>query len=103
MTRTVIQMDEEAVLITVTNGKDADGFPTETSSRETVFVRSKSATRTEFYDALRSGVHVKTVLEVRKEDFALAPNATRIEYDGNTYDIIRTYSPDKSMIELICG
>lgn len=101
--KAVIRMDEEAVLITVTNGKDEDGFPVETTTREPVYARRKSATRTEFYEALRSGVRVKTVLEVRCEDFALAPNATRIEYDGEVYDIIRTYSPDKSMIELICG
>lgn len=96
-------MNEEAVLVTVSNSRDADGFPVEAKARLPVYVREKSATRTEFYEALRSGLHVSRVFDVRVEDFELAQGATRIEYAGRTYDIIRTYQSDKSMIQLVCS
>lgn len=104
-------MDEDAKLLVVTNGKDSDGFPVETKREIPIYVREKSATRTEFYEALRSGITIKTVLETRQEDWDLSAHmvagkkeyATQIEYDGSVYDIIRTYKNDKSMIEIICS
>lgn len=96
-------MGEEATLITIRSETDEDGFPVETTSRTDVYVRPKSAVRAEFYDAIRSGFRPTIVFEMRIEDFAPAKDATRVEHDGQTYDIIRTYCPDKSMIELICS
>lgn len=103
---------EQAVLIYVTNGHDDDGFPIEHTEEKTVFVREKSATRTEYYESLRAGQTVSLVLEVRLEDWELTRHktsngrkayATKAKYDGDVYDIIRTYKNDKSMIELICS
>ena len=105
-------MTEEATLLYVTNTKDSDGFPVEHTESVTVSVREKSATRTEYYEALRAGKTVSMVLEVRQEDWELTRHqsengrkayATRAEYDGDVYDIVRTYKNDKSMIELICA
>lgn len=104
-------MDEEAKLLIITNKKDEDGFPVEKTQVIPIFVREKSATRTEFYEALRSGISIKTVLETRLEDWELSAHmiagkkeyATQIEYDGSVYDIVRTYKNDKSMIEIICS
>ena len=105
-------IDELAVLIYVTNGKDADGFPIETEERIPVYVREKSASRTEFYESLRSGITASEMFEVRLEDWLLtrhittngkAAYATRIEYDGVMYDIIRAYKNDRSMVELTCA
>lgn len=105
-------VDEQAVLIYITHGKDEDGFPIETEERTEVFVREKSATRTEFYESLRSGITASEMFEVRLEDWLLtrhitdngkAAYATRIEYDGATYDIIRAYKNDRSMVELTCS
>ena len=102
---------EEAVLLVVTNGQDEDGFPSEVETEYPVFVREKSATRAEFYAALNTGITISIVFEMRIEDFNgtmyMSANnkkayATRIRYDGATYDIVRTYRTDKSMIELIC-
>lgn len=103
-------MNEDAKLLIITNGKDADGFPIEEKREIPIYVREKSATRTEFYEALRSGISIKTVLETRLEDWELSAHmiagkkeyATQIEYDGSVYDIVRTYKNDKSMIEIIC-
>ena len=105
-------MTEEATLLYVTNVRDADGFPVEKTERITVYVREKSATRTEYYESLRAGQTVSLVLEVRQEDWEQTRHksenghkayATKAEYDGDVYDIVRTYKNDKSMIELICA
>ena len=105
-------MNEEAVLIYTVTGKDADGFPVEQNEELTVFVREKSATRTEFYEAVRAGIAISIVFEVRQEDWNLTKHitangnpayASKVRYDGGTYDIVRTYRNDKSMIELICS
>lgn len=104
-------MSEEAILLYTINGKDDDGFPVETVKKTNVYVREKSATRTEYYEALRSGITVSMVLEVRLEDWdqtkhitanGKAAYADRVIYDGATYDIVRAFRGDKSMVELIC-
>lgn len=104
-------MDEEATLLVITNEKDTDGFPVEEKEKILIYVREKSVTRSEFYEALRSGISVKTVLETRQEDWELSARmvkgkkeyASKIEYDGTIYDIVRTYKNDKSMIEIMCS
>lgn len=108
----VVKLDEEAKLLIVTNGKDDDGFAAKKTEKEiAIFVREKSATRTEFYEALRNSIKIKTVLETRQEDWELSAHmvdgkreyATRIEYDGSVYDIVRAFKNNKSMIEIICS
>lgn len=104
-------MDEEAYLIIVENEKDKDGFPVETTKRIPIYVREKSATRAEFYAGLKAGISIKTVLETRQEDWELSAHkvgekkeyASRVEYDGSVYDIVRSFKNDKSMIEIICS
>jgi SPP1 family predicted phage head-tail adaptor len=104
-------MDEEAKMLIVTNEKDEDGFPVEKKQEIEIFVREKSATRAEYYEALRSGITIKIVLETRQEDWELSAHmvagkkqyATQIEYDGSIYDVVRTYKNDKSLMEIICG
>lgn len=104
-------MDEEAKLLIVKNDKDADGFAVAEKQEISIFVREKSATRAEFYTALRADIQIKTVLETRQEDWELSAHmvgkkkeyASQIEYDGSVYDIVRTYKNDKSMIEIICS
>lgn len=107
-----MRMNEEAVLLYVTNGKNENGFPVQIREQFPVFVREKSATRTEFYEAFRSGITVARVFEIRLEDYNLTEHttangkkayATQIVYDGGTYDIVRAYRKDKAMIELVCS
>lgn len=104
-------MVEEACLFIVENGKDESGFPVEKLKEIPIFVREKSVTRAEYYEALRSGITVKTVLETRIEDFEQSAHmvdgrkqyATRIKYDDSMYDIVRTYRNDKALMEIICS
>lgn len=103
-------MDEEAVLIYTTSTMDDDGFPVETTEEVTVYAREKSATRTEFYEAMRSSIDVSAMFEIRQEDWrktrhlvdGKAKFADRIRYEGATYDIVRAFKNDKSMIEVTC-
>ena len=105
-------MNEEAVLLVVTQGKNANGFPVEQTEQFPVYCRERSVTRTEFYDAHRAGFVISIVLEIRQEDWDQTKHtassgkkayATKVIFDGGTYDIVRTYRNDKSMIQLMCS
>lgn len=101
----------EATLIWSSRTKDKDGFPVEEEHSVDIYVEEKSAARMEFYEAMRAGVEVKLVLETRQEDFELSAHmesgsrayARKVKYEGDTYDIIRTYKAGKAMIQIICG
>lgn len=63
------------------------------------FVNKKSATRSEFYAAKQAGDKIALVLEVRGSDYE---GETRIEYGGNPYEVVRTYTRAGEVIELNC-
>ena len=104
-------MDEEAKLLVVSHGKDEDGYSVENKTEYPVYVSEKSVSRTEFYKALSEHINLKMILELRQEDWNQTEHivnvkkeyATRIEYDGCIYDIVRSYRNDRSMIELSCS
>lgn len=99
-----------AVLIWSETGKDKDGFPVETMHEIPVYAEEKSVTRDEFYKSMQAGVSVKIILEVRIEDFELSRHienertayARKLRYNDEIYDIIRTYKPGKSKMEIVC-
>ena len=103
---------ETCTLVYVTNEKNENSFPVQITETVEVFCREKSAVRTEFYDALRSGIKIALVLEIRPEDWELTGHrdtngkkqyATKVIYDGGTYDIVRAYRNDKSLMQIICS
>ena len=102
---------EEATLIVITNSKDKDGFPIKLENRFPVFVSEKSATRMEFYEAFRSGIRISLVLELRNEDWEQSHHivdgkkayATKVEFDGGVYDIVRSYRTNLSMVQISCS
>ena len=104
-------LNEEAFLLVVKNNKGDNGFAVTEKQRIPIFVREKSVTRVEFYEALRSNIQVRTVLEAWQADWELSAHmvgkkkeyASQIEYDGSVYDIVRTYKSDKSLIEIVCS
>lgn len=104
-------INETAELIYVFNERDLDGFPVERSVEIQVYVREKSVKRTEYYEALRSGIVPQMVFELRQEDYEQTEHiengkkcyASKIRYDGTVYDIVRSYKNDRSMIELTCS
>lgn len=104
-------MAEKAKLVVVSHDKNENGFSVEVTKKYPVFVREKSVTRSEYYEALRTGITTKLILEMRAEDWELSAHtvsgkkeyATRIEYDGYTYDVVRHYATGKAMVQVTCS
>lgn len=100
----------EVTLITEIVTKDSGGLPEKKSSEIVVYASEKSIVRTEFYQAMRSGITPKKTFELRQEDFALSGvktkkgmiYASKLLCDGVKYNVIRTYQKGKSKIELVC-
>lgn len=92
---------ETAELVSVTSGTDADGFPAEAveTARE-VFVDVQSVRRSEFYDAMRTGLALTIAFVVRACDYA---GEKLVDYDGRRYKVERTYTKDGEMMELNCS
>lgn len=100
----------EIKLVITKTEKDKDGFPNEIKKLIRVFAEEKSVTRTEAYESMKAGVNVKTVYEIRQEDWEYAKKlADRrgiekiIGYDEKEYKIVRTYKVGKAKIEVVCG
>lgn len=91
--------------------KDGDGFTKNIKHETEAYCREKSVTRAEAYGAMRAGVSVQKVFEIRQEDWEETRHlvdgkpeyARRVAHDGHEYDIKRTYKTGKAKIEVICG
>lgn len=110
-------MNNESIeLVTVLNDqKDADGFCIgETIEKVEVFAGIKSVGRTEYYEALRSGIQVSIIFVVDPDDFKLSEKeimvdgknkkvrASKVIYEGITYLIQRTYRNNFGLLEMTC-
>lgn len=91
--------------------KNENGFPIRESKSVEIYVKEKSVTRAEAYEAMRAGISVKTVLSARIEDWERTRHivdgkpeyARKVIYDGAEYDVVRTYKIGKARIEITCG
>lgn len=88
-----------ATLVGVKKTVNENGYKVEAEARREVFVNKKSATRSEFYAAKQAGDKIALVLEVRGSDYE---GETWIEYGGNPYEVVRTYTRAGEVIELNC-
>jgi SPP1 family predicted phage head-tail adaptor len=88
-------------LISVTKTQNAvTGRLTETEGTpKQVFADEKSITQTEFYQAQASGLRPEIKFIMRKVDYS---DEKRLTFNSVKYDIIRTYSKNGELIELIC-
>lgn len=95
--------------------KNASGFQTEEKTvKITVFAEIKSVGRTEYYEAMRSGIQASIIFAVDMDDFKLSEReitmdgekkkvkASKVIYDGTTYLIHRTYRNNFGMLEMTC-
>lgn len=104
-------MNEEAVLLVVENVKGDGGFAITQKREIPVFVREKGIVRSEFYEALRSNIQVRLVLELRTEDWELSAHmagdrreyATQVLFGGVLYNIVRTYPVNQYFTEIVCS
>lgn len=102
---------EEAILLVIQNEKNENGFPIQRKYEIPVFCKKKSVTHSEFYNAMRADVLVRLILEIRIEEWEESAHivdgkkeyATKIIYDGGTYDVIRYFEKGKAMVQVTCG
>lgn len=92
--------------------KDEDGFTISSPQKRVVpILKEKSVTRAECYEAMRAGVNVKTIFEIRQEDWEDTRHvkdgkpeyARKVSFDGLTYDVIRAYKAGKATVEIVCA
>jgi SPP1 family predicted phage head-tail adaptor len=86
-------------LITVTNGENDIGDTIETETPRQVFANKKSIRQSEFYQAAMTDLRPELMFEVRTIEYDEEP---KLGYKGKTYNIIRTYSKNGEITELIC-
>lgn len=107
-----IMNNELIKLVTVTECReDKKGLGKEKTEQEIeIFAGVKSVGRTEYYEALRSGMDLKIIFKVNPDDFKLGDvisnnkkiSASKVVYDDETFLIKRTYTSDMSSMELMC-
>lgn len=85
---------------------NSDGFLSKEILYKTeVFAEEKGIKRAEFYAAAREGITIAKMMTVDRYDFESAiveidgkkKKPSRVEHEGITYRIIRTYIPENSM------
>lgn len=81
--------------------KNENGFKVKTEpGKEEVYCGVKSATRTEFYNAMKAGVRIVCVFVLAYDDYA---DQRHLEYDGKKYKVERVYRTSEYYIELSCS
>jgi len=88
------------VTLTSTSSQDEYGGVVEKEHPRTIFANKKSARQSEFYQAMAVGLKPDIVFEIRNIDYEDEP---RIQYEGITFYIIRTFSKNDEILELICS
>jgi len=110
--------NETVKLITVLNtSEDENGYTVEGDTREvTVYAYVKSVKYTEYYAALAANMHVQNIFVMDPHDYEMSYiethgttgrnrtlKASKLEYDGRLYRIVRTYKTQDNTIELTCA
>lgn len=102
--------NDEATLVTITRNKAVL-----TRHEKTLFCGKKSVRGSEFYAATQVGINPKYVLEFDLDEYessfievvdgqrTFTQEPTEVIYNGQTYNIIRTYEPDNYTIEVTVG
>jgi SPP1 family predicted phage head-tail adaptor len=95
-----MRLDKLVYLISETGvSQDDDGNMIETMTPREVFAKEKSVRQTEFYQAAAQGLLPVKVFEIRYLEYR---EESKLTYEGRPYKIIRTFSGDEQMLELIC-
>jgi len=72
----------------------------ESLTERQVFANKTSVKRSEFYQAQAAGLKPEVVFEVRLIDYE---GEKKVMYEGEEYNVIREYTKDGEIIELICN
>ena len=90
-------------LITLTQGKDADGFPADVEVSHEDYANKKSVTRSEFYSSMQAGIKATALFETRLCDYEECGSPTILEHEGKRYKVERTYTKNNETVELTCS
>ena len=88
-----------AELITYVKSVDDIGDTVMVPDEREVFVNKKSIRQSEFYQALSTGLKPEIMLEVRSIDYE---GEKDVKYNNKNYNIIRVFSKNEEITELIC-
>jgi len=94
MWRDVIQ------LVGITEADDGGGGIIETETRREVFANRRSIRQSEFYQAHAAGLKPEMMFEIRLIDYA---DEEWLVENGKKRRIMRTYSKNGEIIELVCS
>lgn len=86
-------------LIAITYTKNAIGDITETTTTRQIFCDVRSVRQSEFYQAAAVGMKPEIVFVLRSIDYA---NETKLTYNSQDYNIIRTFTKTGELTELVC-
>lgn len=67
--------------------------------RTKIACRKRTTTRSEFYQAAQADLKPSLVLEVHSFEYS---QQTHLEFEGQRYQIIRTYEKGLDLLELTC-
>jgi len=89
----------QIALITYTKSKNGIGDNIKTPVKRTIFARKISISQTEFYQAQATGLKPAFKFEIRLQEY---DKEQYLEFEKNTYKIIRSYEAKKDFIEIVC-
>lgn len=64
-----------------------------------VYANKKSIRQSEFYQSMANGLRPELMFEIRQIEYS---DQDKLKYNNKTYSIIRTYSKNDEILELIC-
>lgn len=90
---------DEINLIQETYTFDEIGNQIATEIKINVFCDKKSVGRSEFYNAATNGLKPEIIFVIHNYEYE---GQKKVEFEGNKYNVIRTYSTNTEEIELTC-
>jgi SPP1 family predicted phage head-tail adaptor len=91
---------DTVTLVTVTSTENGMGDPVKSSTSRIVFANEKSIRQTEFYQAQATGLRPELMFEIKTIEYQ---GEITLVHNGKSYSIIRTYSKNGEITELICS
>ncbi|MDB2049340.1 phage head closure protein, partial [Clostridium perfringens] len=79
---------------------DENGFEVEVFEETEIWGRECSIRGSEFYQAHKQGIKLAIMFLIKPYEYELQE---KLKYEGNIYNIERTYKKDTENLELICS
>jgi SPP1 family predicted phage head-tail adaptor len=95
-----MRFDSVIYLIKVTHGENDIGDSIENPKKRQTFAEKKSVRQSEFYQAAMTDLQPELTFTIWPQEYRGEP---KLEYEGTTYTIIRTFEKNNKEMELICS